>query len=223
MDVESNDNEFVEKKFYGQNLQDRYVYEHFLKDLTGGMFLDIGASDGERFSNTLFFEESMGYTGICIEPRKVAFKALVERRPGSFCENVAIDSEEKEEALFLELKGYGSGLSGLLDRYDPRHVKRISWEKNNPGNEGQDVIKVRTVKLESILDKYHMHDFDVCSLDVEGAELEILKSIDWEKTTIRVLIVENNYGDPELRKYLESVGMKYKCTLARQDEIYVNF
>lgn len=213
----------AERKFYGQNLQDKYVYEHFLEDLTEGTFLDIGASDGERFSNTLFFEETMGYIGICIEPRKVAFDALVKRRPGSYCENVAIDSESREEASFLELQGYGSGLSGLIDHYDPRHIKRISWEKENPENKGQKLIKVRTVPIEDILDKYHMHDIDICSLDVEGAELEILKSINWKKTTIRVLIVENNYGDPELRKYLESVGMIYHCTIANQDEIYTSF
>lgn len=217
------DNSVEEKRFYGQNLQDKYIYENFLKGHFGGIFLDIGASDGEKFSNTLFFEESMGYTGICIEPRKEAFERLVKRRPSSFCENVAIDSVEREDARFLELKGYGSDLSGLVDRYDPRHVKRISWEKENRNNRGQEIITVRTVRLESILDKYNMHDIDLCSIDVEGAELEILKSIDFNKTRIRVLIVENNYSDPEIRRFLESVGMKFRCNLFNQDEIYTSF
>ena len=207
-------------KFYGQNLQDKYVYENFLQK-PKGVFLDIGASDGERFSNTLFFEETLGYTGLCIEPRKAAFDALVKRR-NCHCENVAVDSKVQNKATFLELKGYGSGLSGLMSRYDPRHIQRISWEKTHPKNKGCQIIEVKTVLLESLLDKYNMHDIDLCSLDVEGAELEILKSIDWKKTRIKVLIVENNYGESDLRTYLESVGFKYETTLANQDEIYTD-
>ena len=209
-------------KFYGQNLQDKYCYEKFLKNRKGGTFLDIGASDGKTFSNTLFFEESMGYTGLCIEPRKVAFGALKSLR-SCHCENVAIDTQEAEDVSFLELKGYGSGLSGLISEYDPRHVARIGWEQKNPKNKGTEVIKVRTICLESLLDKYNLRDIDFCSLDVEGAELKILKSVDWTKTKIRVLVVENNYRDPEMRKYMESVGFKYDCFHSNQDEIYANF
>jgi len=206
--------------WYGQNLQDKYCYEKFLKGKQNGTFLDIGASDGKRFSNTLAFEESMGYTGLCIEPRKVAFDKLTALRK-CHCENVAVDTEERE-AEFLELKGYGRCLSGLVDRYDPRHVQRISREKNNPAHQGSEIIKVKTVCLETLLDKYDLHDIDFCSLDVEGAELKILKSINWTKTRIRVLVVENNYQDPEMRKYLESVGFKYDSTIQFQDEVYTN-
>ncbi len=213
--------EYPANKFYGQNLQDRYCYNHFLKEKKGGTFLDIGASDGKTFSNTLFFEKEMGYTGLCIEPRKVAFNKLVALRK-CHCENVAIDTKEAEDVLFLELKGYGSGLSGLVNRYDPRHIKRISWEKNNSQHQGSEVIKVKTVRLETLLDKYDLHHIDVCSLDVEGAELKILQSVDWDKTHIGVLIVENNYHDPQMRKYLESVGFKFECVLHYQDEVYTH-
>ena len=208
--------------YYGQNKQDKYCYETFHEGKQNGTFLDIGASDGKKFSNTLFFEKEMGYTGLCIEPRKIAFAKLRALR-NCHCENVAIDSEESESVPFLELKGYGCDLSGLVHHYDPRHIKRISSEKENPRNQGATVINIKTVKIETLLDKYDLHNIDICSLDVEGAELKILKTIDWDKTKIRVLVVENNYQDPEMRKYLESVGFKFDRVLHYQDEVYTNF
>lgn len=210
------------KEFTGQHFQDKYCYENFLKDKRGGVFLDIGASDGKRFSNTYFFEKEMGYTGLCIEPRKVDFDKCRSIRT-CHCENVAIDTEERKKVDFMELKGYGSGLSGLVHRYDPRHLKRINSEIKNPKNEGKNIIQVSTKKIETLLDKYNLHDIDLCSIDVEGAELKILKSFDWTKTHIKVLIVENNYNDPNLKEYLESLGFKFVLSIANQDEIYTNF
>ena len=207
-------------RFYGQNLQDKYIYENFLP-FEGGTFLDIGASDGVRFSNTYFFEKERKFTGLCVEPRKSAFKRLVENR-NCFCENVAVDSQEDPTAVFLEVKGYGSGLSGLVRHYDPRHFDRINEETKRKDSLGSFIQKVPTVKLETLLDKYNLHDIDLCSIDVEGAELCILQSIDWTKTRIRVLVVENNYSDPKMREYLESVGFEYKTTIANQDEVYVS-
>lgn len=208
-------------EFTGQYLQDKYCYENFLMNKKGGIFLDIGASDGKRFSNTYFFEKEMGYTGLCIEPRKEDFDKCRSIRT-CYCENVAVDTEERENVNFMELKGYGSGLSGLVHRYDPRHLKRIENEVKNSKHESSGIIKVSTVKLETLLDKYNLHDIDLCSLDIEGAELDILKSINWDKTRIKTLIVENNYKDPNLRKYMESVGFKFIKSIA-QDEIYTNF
>lgn len=206
--------------YYGQNNQDKYCYENFLKDKRNGVFLDIGASDGVRFSNTYFFEKEMGYSGLCIEPRKSDFDKLRKTR-SCFCENVAIDTKEQDDVPFMELSGYGSGLSGLVHHYDPRHLNKIDYEVKNPLHKGTNIIKVKTRRLETLLDEYNLHEIDLCSLDVEGAELDILKSINWMKTHIKVLIVENNYSDPKMREYLESVGFTYVTNIQNQDEIYI--
>lgn len=49
-------------RFYGKNLQDKHVYENFLPE-KGGVFLDIGASDGVKYSNTFFFEKEGNLQG----------------------------------------------------------------------------------------------------------------------------------------------------------------
>ncbi len=206
--------------FHGQFKQDSYCYENFLKDIVGGTFLDIGASDGVRFSNTHFFEKEKEYTGLCIEPRKTAFEQLIANRTCN-CENIAIDVENKDAVDFQELFGYGSGLSGIVHNYDQRHVQRIHYEKENPNHKGSAVIKVCTRKIQDILDKYDLHNIDFFSLDTEGGELKILQSIDWKKVHVKVITVENNCHDSEFKRFLTDKGFVFQKRI-ECDEIYVH-
>lgn len=43
---------------------------------TGGFFIEVGALDGETFSNTLYFEKSLGWKGLLIEPNPESFAQL---------------------------------------------------------------------------------------------------------------------------------------------------
>ena len=60
--------------FYGQCGEDLEIYSHFFSDKVDfykenqGYYIEIGASDGVKFSNTKFFEDEMGFVGILIEP-----------------------------------------------------------------------------------------------------------------------------------------------------------
>lgn len=56
------------------------------------MFLEIGALDGERFSNTLFFEKSLGWTGILIESNGNNFAGLIQKNRKSWLLNVCVDN-----------------------------------------------------------------------------------------------------------------------------------
>ena len=55
------------EKYYGQYGQDSIIKQFFnLKGIDQGTFVDIGASEGKRFSNTLLLENS-GWHGVCVE------------------------------------------------------------------------------------------------------------------------------------------------------------
>jgi hypothetical protein len=47
-------------KFSSQVGQDRFLFDHFFRGKRDGVFVDVGAYDGEKFSNSLFFERHMG-------------------------------------------------------------------------------------------------------------------------------------------------------------------
>ena len=67
------------KKFaYGQVNQSAIVDE-FLGRKTKGFFIESGAWDGEYLSNSLFFERKRNWTGLLVEPNRLAFKSMVLR------------------------------------------------------------------------------------------------------------------------------------------------
>jgi len=205
-------------KFYSQYGQDKWLYDTFFTDKGPGVFMEIGADDGVDKSNTLFFEESLGWKGICIEPSPKRFK-LLEQNRACICENYAV-SDIAGEAIFLDIAGWGKGLSGIVHKYDTRHRKRIEAEIRHPLNKGKEVIKVNTELLPNLLDKHNITEIDFCTIDTEGGEYDILSTIDFNKYNIRIIIVENNYGDNKITKLLTDNGYKkiHKLTI---DDVYI--
>jgi FkbM family methyltransferase len=193
--------------FKSQYGQDEFIYNTWFKDKKDGFFLEIGADDGIRFSNCYFFEKQLGWKGIAIEPRKNAFDKLIINR-NCKCHNAAL-SDKKEKAKFMDIKGWGLGLSGLVNKYDPQHKKRIEWELKNPQNCGHDIIEVDTIKLSDLLDEEGVTHIDFLSIDTEGSELDILTTLDFNKVQINIITVEDNYNDPKLMEFFVTKGYKF--------------
>lgn len=202
-------------QFYSQCGQDKYVFENFFKDKKGGVFVDIGANDGVTYSNTLFFEKNLGWTGICIEPIPTVFEKLKANRK-SKCIQGCI-SDKPGVTQFLWLNGPSEMLSGIYENLDPRHLQRINREVNQLGG-SIETLQVKCYKLNDLLLDNNIKFVDYMSIDTEGGELEILKSIDFSSIDIDVIDVENNYASPEFKIFLESKG--YKLMVGGQDEIY---
>ncbi len=200
--------------FYSQVSQDRYLFERFFFGKRQGVFVDIGAYDGQKFSNTLFFEQSMGWRGLCVEPQAEPFKKLVATRT-AHCEQVCVSNFEGEADFVESSAGVDETvLSGLATTFDPRHVARLKIVSTDTM-----VRKVPVVKLSTLLEKYGLHDIDYCSIDAEGAELSILSEIDFDKFRISVLTIENNYDDDRIPKLMASKGYEF-ITKLEQDYVF---
>jgi len=191
-------------QYYSQMAQDKILDTELFHCKEGGFFVEVGATDGQHFSNTLFFEKWRGWKGICIEPNPIEFAKL--KNSGRTCikENYAICSQEGETD-FLAIDGYGKGLSGIISLYDPRHLDRIDQELKGRDST-KHVYKVKTIPLQNLLDSHNVAYVDYCSIDVEGAEMQVLESIDFDKTYIKCLTIENNYGLEKETKFLTSKG-----------------
>ncbi len=205
-------------KFYSQYGQDKFCYDKFFNDKVG-FFVEIGADDGIDKSNTYFFEKELGWNGLCIEPRTSAYDKLIFNRR-CLCENVAVSSVSKDVPQdFLELEGWGKGLSGLVDHYDPRHLQRIKREQKHPQHVITKTIKVPVVSLQQLFDKHNIVHIDFLSIDTEGGELEILETLNWDQTSIDVICIENNYNY-SFEDFFKDKGYK-KIQKLVIDEIYV--
>lgn len=194
--------------FYSQDKQDEYLHTNVFKDFKGGFFVDVGAHDGVRLNNTLFFEKNHEWKGINIEPNKQVFEQLLINRPQSINLRVAIDTKNGEAEFFCN-SGYTEMLSGLVDHYDGRHKQRLESENDRFGGL-TNVVKVKTRTLAGIFTEHKVTHVNYLSIDVEGAEMAVLQSIDFDKVFIDCVGFENNYVDksPEIITFLETKGFK---------------
>ena len=192
--------------FHSQENQDKYLETNIFKGYKNGFYVDVGAHDGVSLNNTLYFENDNNWTGINIEPIKKVFDKLVINRPNNINLNCAVCNNDGE-ANFVCNTGYTEMLSGIKDNYDIRHFDRLQRENTQMGSTTE-IIKVETKKLQTILDKNNIKHINYLSIDVEGAEFEVIKSINFDKVFIDIIGFENNYNDVSIPivDYLQNKG-----------------
>ena len=111
-------------------------------------------------------------------------------------------------------------LSGLLHKYDPRHLERVKIEIARFGGSYQ-IIDVQCYLLNDLLEKNGMAHINFLSIDTEGGEFDIISGIDFSKFKIDLITLEDNYGDPRFIKFLEEKGYILVTRLA-QDLLFVH-
>ena len=189
--------------FYSQDNQDNYLETYIFKGYKNGIFIDVGAHDGITFNNTLYFEKNNNWSGINIEPIKEVYDKLVINRPNNTNINCAICNYDGETE-FIYNKGYTEMISGIKETYDPRHLQRLNYETENTKSTTEFIV-VNTNKLETICDNNNITHINYLSIDVEGGEFEVIKSINFNKVFIDIIGFESNYSDTTIPiiKYLE--------------------
>jgi FkbM family methyltransferase len=196
--------------------QDRLVAE-LLGSPRGGFFVDVGANDGVTISNTFYLEKELGWRGLAIEPIPRICAQLRENRR---CEIIhGCVTPRGGTAEFVEVVGHAHMLSTLAEHNRGLTARRLRRNVRRFGNQLR-TIEVPCHTLPELLRQRGVSQVDFLSLDVEGGELEILRSLDFEATPVRCVSVENNAYDPRLRSYLESQGFVFAGTF-KIDEIYL--
>lgn len=203
--------ELENQGYMSQYGQDKYINETLLKNKDTGVFIDIGANDGVSLSNTWFFEKKLKWSGIAIEPLPNTFKKLEFNRSCTLINACISDTDGEVRFMVAEM------LSGIIDKYDPRHIKRIK-KRAKKFDDTIATIIVSSYKLPTLLKDTSFNKIDYMSIDTEGGELEILKNIDLIKTPVEIISVENNYYDTKFRYYMDSIG--YDLVAIIGDEIY---
>ena len=196
--------------------QDILVHE-LMQRKTNGTFVDIGVNDGVTISNTVMFERDFGWQGIAIEPIPSVFEKLQSNRR---CHKIhGCVAPVAGNAKFMEVAGGPNMLSTLAVHNAGLTARRL--RKNIERHHALITeIDVACFTLQSLADKFGIQHIDFLSVDTEGGELEILKSIDFDKLPVKVISVENNYYTSAIRRYLESEGFLYIGT-SKVDEIYM--
>ena len=205
-----------DEAYHSQYGQDKWIVEHLLSELEGGVYVDIGAHDGVELSNTLALE-NRGWHGIAFEPHPTTYKRLRENRR-CVCINACVNADAGP-VDFQVIEGESEMLSGMLDTFHPRHHKRLEREVDKDRGAIR-VIQVPCVRLADALNEHGFDVVDYMDIDVEGGELNVLRSIDFSRVRVRVIGVENNYVDWRIPAFLTRRGFRFHSVVG--DEFYVH-
>lgn len=204
--------------FNSQDNQDEYLETNIFKGYKNGFYMDVGAHDGITINNTLYFEKYNNWTGINVEPIKTVYDNLVINRPNNININCAICNNDGN-AEFICNVGYTEMLSGLKDCFDDRHHQRLNYE-NEIFDSKTNIININTRRIESICDEYNVKHINYLSIDVEGAEFEVIKSINFNKVFIDVIGFENNYDDMSI-PIIDYLKTKHYVVFHRSMDIFM--
>jgi FkbM family methyltransferase len=196
----------MSQNFYSQLGEDAYVYKNFINtQRSDGYYIELGAMDGDRFSNTKFYHDSLQFKGILIEPT-VQYHELMKNRPDDYNFNVAINHEVKD----VDYLGEGAA-SGIQEYMNEKH--KNDWcQELTP-------YKVKSCPINVITKLMETKYVDLFSIDVEGAELAVLETFDWS-IPVYVVVIEldgnNLEKDEKCRQILINNGFEFN------KKIYIN-
>ncbi len=196
--------------YFSQQSEDRYLHEKYL-NYRDGFFIELGAMDGVIYSNSLFFENSLNWKGVLIEPT-TQYHQLVNNRPNCHNFNYAISEVDGE----VEFLGDGA-LGGVLKSMDDKH--RLGWNLDQ-----QPSYTVKSKPISKVLENLDIKRVDLFSIDVEGGELEVLKTFNWDIPVYIVLIEMAKHDlvkDENCRNFLISKGFEFDSEIGC-NEVFIN-
>ena len=199
--------EFIDYRFdrhatksYSQEGEDM-ILKKLLEAEPCGFFVDVGAHHPMRFSNTFYFYKK-GWTGINIDARPGIKKLFDSLRP----KDINIESGVSPEKCKLT---YFMFNEPALNTFD----EKLANERVSTTYSIIKKIEIDCLPLVDLLDIYvpKNNKITFISIDIEGYDLQVLKSNDWNKYRPKFIIVEsyhvlvNDVIESDIYKFLSSL------------------
>jgi FkbM family methyltransferase len=171
--------------WYAAGQQDMWVALAVKPGKRDGFYVDVGSADGIQNSNTYVFDR-WGWKGVCIDP----FPTNIEKRTCQMFRQ-PVFSESGKKVRF-RVAGENGGIVDTMNRY-----------KDSNGQ--APLVEFLTATLDEILEKAKApQHIDYLSIDVEGAELNVLQGFSLNKYEVDALTIEHN-NEPVKREAMRQL------------------
>ena len=199
------------KESHAQLWQDIFVlsYADFKEN---GYFVEFGAVDGIKGSNTYLLEKEFNWLGILSEPNPNQRRSIEINR-GCIIEPRCVYDKSGDTVKFVD----ANNLSTIDGWRDSDHHSNARKNK-----------KTLLVETVSLTDMLHTHNappmIDYLSIDTEGTEYLILSNHDFSKYKFRLITVEHNYTSmrDEIFRLLSEEGYRrVHQDLSKHDDWYI--
>ena len=173
------------ERSHSQNYHDLFVLYFTHYPGKKGFYVEIGAGDGVRISNTYLLEK-IDWQGIIVDPVNYSSENIKLRK--CIKDNRAVYSKSGLKLPFLAVEEIpkavspGESWSGILE-----HIP--DYNKTLPNK----IIDVVTVSLNDLLEQYNApNKIDYMSIDTEGSEFKIINNLDFNKYDVEIFTIEHN-------------------------------
>ena len=194
---------------YSQEGEDKLL-ERFIGRKNFGTFIDVGAHHPTLINNTYYFYKK-GWRGLNIDAIPSAMDLFNKLRP----EDTNIEQAVSDEEEVLTFHMFNTPELNTFDRL------KIDEFLKFPGVQLQKKIELKTQRLETILDKYiptlKIAEIDFMTVDVEGFDLRVLKSNNWDKYRPNFILAEDLFStiiesyNGELNAFMRTIGYTMKA------------
>lgn len=176
------------------------IADYYLRNaILGGRYVDVGAGHPVHYSNTYHFYQH-GWCGLCVEPLREFHEEYGLLRPRDMLcgEAAAGENGSRLISVFHPLE-----LSTMVD------ATRAGYRAK--GERFEEVRRVNCATLPNLMARLP-GPVDLLSVDVEGMELEVLASNNWQHHRPRLIIIETKRyksretQEPEVTAYLTAQG-----------------
>lgn len=159
-------------------------------------YLDLGTNIPDFGNNTYWFYQRSN-TGVCVEADPTLIKAIKQVRPKDKIINAGVAVSSDKEADFYIFN------DPAISTFDKEEAERRTSSGQNKITK---VAKVALVNINDLISQNFETYPDFISIDIEGLDLEVLKSLDFERFPIPVLCVETcMYSETHVRPKDQSV------------------
>lgn len=207
-------------RYFSLNQLDRKLEKYV--DYDNGYFVELGANDGVTQSNSLYFERYRNWRGLLVEPVPQNFLKCRKNRSSRdsiYCAACVSFDYDQEFVRIAYSNLMSTPVSLESDIQDPRAHAKLGDQFLGNGETVFEFGAVARTLNSLLLDARAPKLIDFLSLDVEGAELEVLKGVDHQAFRFKYILVECR-DFPRLSSYLENQGYRFAEKLSGQDYLF---
>ena len=185
----------------GEDLIVRFFF--YYRRISNITYLDIGANEPVQLNNTYYFYRR-GYRGVLVEPNRTLCQRLREKRPGDTVLEAGIGVTPVKEADYYIMSHHSWN---TFSKEEADHRTRASGGKVSI----KEVIKMPLLNINDVMERYFQGAPTFLSVDTEGLDLAILKSLDYTRFRPKIICAETLVSSttgtrPEIPEFMASQG-----------------
>jgi hypothetical protein len=192
---------------YSQNNEEK-ILKNYFKEKLNGLVVEVGAASPEQISNSRFLIKNYNWDALLIEPNPVFYKQLKEfykNEEKVICLECLVNDVPGVHKFYYLNDGYGSTMHEL-------------FRDKVGGNFIETFIEAKT--LDSIIsENLKNKKIDFLSIDAEGNDPNILKSINFNINDVELICLE---ATSSVEEYQSILGEKYKFYDSTAGNLFFN-